>query len=193
MVRSGARIRVVRVAALGDAASWLILSVACLLGGLLGHLLAGVETELLSELLGGAPAVESGFDLPAVAASLARLMTLAAWAAAFSFSAAGVIALPLLLAFQGFSVGYGLSALVRTWGWTGFHTGALWIAMGRLGQMWLLLAASVPGWQIARGIARGDRSVRSRTVDWMQVFCAAVLLSGLWDVMCRWLLSRWGG
>lgn len=180
MKRRRSSVRVLSVSSSPGAAAWLLLPAVFLLGGVAGHMTAGIESDQLAGILAtyGAGTPEAGMDLPALLSLLGRMLRTLALAGILSFSALGVIGLPLLLAVQGFLAAYAISALVRTWGYPGLAAAALWVGGSNLIQLALLLAIAVPGWVCAWEIAgecRLDRVVPRRYAARCVGFCLAGL------------------
>ncbi|MGM9537105.1 MAG: hypothetical protein ACI3VN_02100 [Candidatus Onthomonas sp.] len=173
---------------------WLLLPLAFLLGGGGGHLLAGIGAESLSDLLESysATCLTQGVtetDLPAFLWRCLRPMLLAL---VLSFSALGVLGLPLLLGIQGFYTGYVISGLARTWGLPGLGAAALWVGVEDLILLALLLAISIPGWARAWELATQTRLSRRMSPGYGRrccLFCFAglVLLMVYEYLLCKFI------
>ena len=138
---------------------WVILPLACLLGGLSGHLLAGVDAQGIAGLL--EEYTVSSLSQPLQSDPLELLWWMGRWlvcAVILSCSTLGVGVLPLVLAVHGFSTGYSISAFYRTWGYEGLKAAALWIAVVRGILLALLLAVAIPGWSRSLALCAGKRS-----------------------------------
>ncbi|MBQ9166379.1 MAG: hypothetical protein IJX71_05595 [Oscillospiraceae bacterium] len=138
---------------------WVLLPLACLMGGLSGHLLAGVDTQGIAGLL------EDYTASILTEAPQSDPMGLMLWmvryllvALVLGCSTLGVGGLPLLLAFHGFTTGYAISAFYRTWGYAGLRTAALWVAVVNGILLALLLAVSIPGWTRSWELVTGRHS-----------------------------------
>lgn len=155
---------------------WLLLPAAFLLGGLCGHLMAGLSGERLTALLEGYGASLTGVgtaDLGALARRCAGPVLLAL---VLSASAWGTVGLPVLLAGHGFVTGYLISGLVRTWGLEGWYAAALWLGVEELLLLTVLLAISAPGWNRARELMMQLKTNRRQTGGGRWLFCLIGLL-----------------
>ena len=162
MIRRETGVRVWSLPASPATLPWLLLPLAFLLGGGGGHLLAGLGAESLSGLLEGysASCLAQGVTEPELPALLWRCLQPLLLALVLSFSALGVLGLPLLLGVQGFRTGYAISGLARTWGLPGLGAAALWVGVEDLILLALLLAVSIPGWARAWELATQTRLSR---------------------------------
>lgn len=140
---------------------WVLLPMACLVGGLFGHLLAGVDTQgiagLLEDYTASVLTETPQSDPLGLVLWMARYLLIAL---VLGCSTLGVGGLPLLLVFHGFTTGYAISAFYRTWGYTGLKTAALWVAVINGILLALLLAVSIPGWTRSWELVTGRRSER---------------------------------
>lgn len=172
---------------------WLLLPLGFLLGGLAGHLAAGLSADRLVAMLEGYSVNcltygSAKLDLPGLLWRCLQPMLLAL---VLSFSALGVLGLPVLLGVQGFRTGYAISGLARTWGISGLGTAALWIGVEDLILLALLLAISIPGWSRAWELATQTRLGRRIPPGYRQrccLFCAAGLAL---LVLYEWLLCKY--
>ena len=191
MMRQARPFRVMTVSSVRLRMGWLLLSAAFLLGAVGGHLLAGrglVDPEALLEQLREQGQPQSWQEM---ALSLRPLAQRLLMALVLSFSVLGVAALPLLLMVQGFAAGCAVSVLVRRWGVDGLTAGAVWIGLERFCALWALMLACVPGWELSRRSAAGERMNRATWTGCVRcwVYACAVGLGG--SVICKWLICRY--
>ncbi len=184
-----------------DKIAWILLPVAFLLGGVMGQLFAGVRSGQLESVL-----TEYGTSVPAAEFTMREALSLL-WqlfrtlmlAGILSFSALGVLGLPILLGVRGFLAAYAISALVRTWGYRGLAAAAVWVGGSNFILLALLLLITVPGWVYAWELASGGRTGRILPKNYIRS-CTGICLAGmLLAVFYQWLIyhylvpALWGG
>lgn len=182
--------RVLTFPASPDRISWLLLPAAFLLGGIAGHLFAGVRSGQLTEVLTayGTGILSSEFGLREVGYLLWQVVRMLLLAFVLSFSALGVAGLPILLSVQGFMNAYAVSAIVRTWGYHGFAVAVLWVGIGDLIQLVMLLTVAIPGWGCAWELASGGRAGRALPKNYLRS-CTGICLAGtVLSVFYRWIV-----
>lgn len=159
---------------------WLLLPLAFLLGGGLGHLMAGLGGTQLTSLLErySASCLARGAEEAELLPLLWRCLKPLLLALVLSFSALGVLGLPLLLGVQGFRAGYAFSGLARTWGVSGLASAALRTGAEHFILLALLLAVSIPGWARAWELSTQTRLSR-RTAPGYGRRCCLFCLAGL--------------
>lgn len=194
MARHDSCVRIWSVPASPAALPWLLLPLFFLLGGAAGHLMAGFSGESLSDLLEdySASCLAQSVTEPDLLGLLERCLSPLLLALVLSFSALGVLGLPVLLGFQGFRTGYVISGLSRTWGISGLGAAALWIGIEDLILLALLLAVSIPGWARAWELATQTRLSRRLPPGYRQrccLFCLAGLaLLVLYEcLLCKYI------
>lgn len=194
MIRQAGPVRVMTVSGVRERMIWWMFSGAFLLGAVGGHVLAGsgaVEPERLLQALQTEPVTGADLDwnalIPALWTQQQRLLLVLV----LSFSVLGVVLLPLLLLWQGFGSGCAVSVLVRCWGVPGLTAGAVWIGLERLWALWALLLACVPGWELSRSIAAGERMNKTVWTGCVGRWLLACLLGLGGSVVCRWLICRY--
>lgn len=180
MTRRGTGVRVWSVPMSPAVLPWLLLPLVFLLGGVGGHLTAGFEVDSLTALLEGygVNCLTQGVAEPDLPGLLWRCMEPLLLALILSFSALGVLGLPVLLGVQGFRTGYAISGLARTWGFSGLGAAALWIGAEDLILLALLLAISIPGWARAWELATQTR-LSGRLPPGYRRRCCLFCLAGL--------------
>lgn len=172
---------------------WLLLPLSFLLGGISGHLVSGVGFDHLSTMLQGysvnfLPQGSVEFNFPNL---LWRCLEPLLLTLVLSFSALGVLGLPILLGIQGFRTGYAISGLSRAWGLSGLGTAALWIGVEDLILLALLLAIAMPGWSRAWELATQTRLNRKLPAGYRQR-CCLFCLAGLTVLMLyEYMLCRY--
>ncbi len=180
---------------------WLLLPAAFLAGGLAGHLLAGVSVRALSEVLAQYAARAAGGrgTPPALWQVLWQTVREPLLALLFGCSAMGVVALPGLLAAQGFLMAYAASALIRTWGARGLLAAVLWTGVGNLLRLAVVLLIALPGWLRAWELAtdaRVERRLPPGEGRRRLLFCLGGLLAAAaYEYICwAWLTPAiWSG
>lgn len=172
---------------------WLLLPLSFLLGGVSGHLVSGVGFHHLSTMLEGYSVNwltqgSAAFDFPGLLRSCLEplLLTLV-----LSFSALGILGLPILLGIQGFRTGYAISGLSRTWGLPGLGTAALWVGIEDLVLLALLLAIAIPGWSRAWELATQTRLSRKLPSGYRQRCCFFCLAGLAVLILYEYLLYRY--
>ena len=172
---------------------WLLLPLSFLLGGVSGHLVSGVGFDHLSTMLQGysVSCLTQGSVAFEFSGLLWRCLEPLLLALVLSFSALGVLGLPILLGVQGFRTGYAISGLSRTWGLSGLGTAALWIGVEDLILLALLLAIAIPGWARAWELATQTRLGRKLPPKYRQR-CGLFCLAGLAVlILYEYLLCRY--
>ncbi|HIS52759.1 MAG TPA: hypothetical protein IAC15_08480 [Candidatus Onthomonas avicola] len=181
MTRTRNRFRVWALSASPAVVPWLLLPAAFLAGGLAGHLLAGVSAGTLSQVLEQYAASCIRQDTappPELLPLLWRYLREPFLALLFGCSALGIVALPGLLAVQGFLTAYAASALIRTWGSWGLLAAGVWVGVGNFILLTVVLAIAVPGWGRAWEIAADCRLDRRLPRDYPRR-CLLLGLAGL--------------
>lgn len=192
MSRRYSGVRVFTIPNSPDQIGWILIPVAFLLGGLAGHLFAGLKSVQVEGVLStiGTSVVGTDDSIRQALGQLWQILRVLLLAAILSFSALGVIGLPVLMAVRGFLTAYAISALVRTWGYKGLTAAAIWIGGSDLILLTLLLLIAVPGWVCAWDICSGGRAGRLLPRNYM-LSCAGVCLAGvLLAVFYQWLVYR---
>lgn len=194
MVRRGTSVRIWSIPFSPIYLPWLLLPLTFLLGGMAGHLMAGAASEQLGQWLEGysVSCLTQGSVQMNLPGSLWRCLEPILLAGILSFSALGVLGLPVLLALQGFRTGYAISGLARAWGMPGLETAALWVGVEDFILLALLLAISIPGWSRAWELATQTRLGRRVPPGYRQrcgLFCLgglALLLLYEW-IVCSYI------
>ena len=193
MRRRYSGVRVFTVPSSPDKVAWILLPAAFLIGGVMGQLFAGVKSGQLESVL-----TAYGTCIPAAAFTLREALSLL-WqlfrtlmlAGILSFSALGVLGLPILFGVRGFLAAYAISALVRTWGYRGLATAAVWVGGSNFILLALLLLIAVPGWVYAWELASGRRTGRILPKNYIPS-CTGICLAGmLLVVFYQWLIYRY--
>ncbi|MCC8182856.1 MAG: hypothetical protein LIO45_07815 [Clostridiales bacterium] len=159
--------------------AWLLLSAGFLIGAVAGHIAAGLGLEQLT------PVLEQWVEASIQQREEQKLVSLF-WQAAkpvglaliLSYSALGVVGLPVLMGIRGFLTACTVSAFVRIWGYQGLAAGAVWVCGSDGILLAALLAVSVPGWTVSWALASGQRKNRKEFRQ-TQIQCAGVCLVGL--------------
>lgn len=142
---------------------WVLLPLACLVGGLTGHMAAGADTQGIAGLLGEEETLlllsDTQSDPVGLLLWMGRYLIIAL---VLGCSTIGIAALPLLLGIHGFSAGYAISAFYRTWGYEGLRMAAIQIAVVYGIMLAALLAVSIPGWTRSLALCTGKKPEAGR-------------------------------
>ena len=191
MMRREQPFRVMSVSGVRTQMGWWLLPAVYLLGAVAGHLLAGTGLADPQTLLDGMRAQSAPDSWQEMALSLRPLARRLLMALVLSFSALGVAALPLLLMIQGFASGCAVSMLVRTWGMDGLRTWAVRIGLERFCALWALMLACVPGWELSRRVAAGDKINGAQWTGCVRLWLYACVLGLGGSVICKWLICTY--
>ncbi|MCD8382302.1 MAG: hypothetical protein LUC30_05215 [Clostridiales bacterium] len=179
MKRQHSGVRVLTVPGSPYRLSWLLLTAGFLAGAVTGHVAAGLELEQLTPVLESwvEQSIRQGTELQPISL-LWRAAQPLGLAAILSFSALGMVGLPVLMGARGFLTACTVSAFVRTWGYQGLAAGAVWVCVGDGILLAMLLAVAVPGWTVSWELATGRRrntKLSRRTLGQCAGFCLAGL------------------